>query len=95
MRELLISVVTVISIAVITYLSYSQDGQDLSDNPSLRLSQDKFLINENLLKKFDSGISIKDLGDIVIIEQKLNNASIIINKENLEDIIVFLNNSSE
>ena len=50
---------------------------------------------ENLLKKFDSGISIKDIGDIIIIEQKLNNASIIINKDDLQDIIVFLNNSFE
>ena len=95
MKELLISIVTVLSIAVVTYLSYSHNGQEVSDHTPLRLSQEKFLIKENLLKRFDSGISIKDLGDIVIIEQKLNDASIIINKEDLEDIIVFLNNSSE
>ena len=95
MREFFISIITVISIGVITYLSYSQNKKNVSDNIHLRLSQEKFLIKENLLKKFNSGISIKDIGEIIIIKQKLNDASIIINKDDLQDIIVFLNNSSE
>ena len=95
MREFFISIITVISIGVITYLSYSQNKKNVSDNIHLRLSQEKKLIKENLLKKFDSGISIKDIGEIIIIKQKLNDASIIINKDDLQDIIVFLNNSSE
>ena len=45
--------------------------------------------------KFNSGISIKDVGKVIIIEQKPHDATVIIDKEDLEDIIVFLNNTND
>ena len=45
--------------------------------------------------KFNSGISIKEVGKVIIIEQKPHNATVVINKEDLEDIIVFLNNTND
>ncbi len=45
--------------------------------------------------KFNSGISIKDVGKVIIIEQKPHDATIIIDKEDLENIIVFLNNTND
>ena len=45
--------------------------------------------------KFNSGISIKDVGKVIIIEQKPHDATVIIDKEDLEDIIVFLNNTTD
>ena len=44
--------------------------------------------------KFNSGISIKDVGKVIIIEQKPHDATVIIDKNDLEDIIVFLNNTN-
>ena len=45
--------------------------------------------------KFNSGISIKDVGKVIIIEQKPHDATVIIDKKDLEDIIVFLNNTTD
>ena len=45
--------------------------------------------------KFNSGISIKDVGKMIIIEQKPHDATVIIDKEDLEDIIVFLKNTND
>ena len=58
-----------------------------------KLSKDDILSDKNLLKSFNSGISIKDIGDLVIIEQKPN-ATVIIDKSDLDEIIAFLNNSN-
>ena len=45
--------------------------------------------------KFNSGISIQDVGKVIIIEQKPHDATVIIDKEDLKDIIVFLNNTND
>ena len=45
--------------------------------------------------KFNSGISIKEVGKVIIIEQKPHNATVIIDKEDLEGILVFLNNTND
>ena len=47
------------------------------------------------ISKFNSGISIKDVGKVIVIEQKPHDATVIIDKEDLEDIIVFLNNTTD
>ena len=47
------------------------------------------------ISKFNSGISIKEVGKVIIIEQKPHDATVIIDKEDLEDIIVFLNNTND
>ena len=62
-------------------------------NQYIKLSKNDILSDKNLLKSFNSGISIKDIGDLVIIEQKPN-ATVIIDKSDLDEIIAFLNNSN-
>ena len=47
------------------------------------------------ISKFNSGISIKDVGKVIVIEQKPHDATVIIDKEDLKEIIVFLNNTND
>ena len=53
------------------------------------------MIRSTATSKFNSGISIKDVGKVIVIEQKPHDATVIIDKEDLEDIIVFLNNTTD
>jgi len=86
MREAIISIIAVVTISILSIYTYNNSN---IKNINLRKSE---LIQLNKLK---SGVSIKDIGEIIIIEQKQNDASVIIDKEDLDDIIVFLNNSVE
>ena len=92
MREKFILFGVTIIISFLIYInmdaSYENDYTQYT-----KLSKKDFLSDENLLRNFNSGISIKDIGDLVIIEQKPN-ATVIINKNDLDEIIAFLNNSS-
>ena len=47
------------------------------------------------ISKFNSGISIKEVGKVIVIEQKPHDATVIIDKEDLKDINVFLNNTND
>ena len=86
MREMLISIVSVCIISTVVYVNINSD-----------INKDKVLLSQtsstSSLKKFKSGISIRDIGDLVIIEQKPD-GTVIIDKDDLEDIIVFLNNTN-
>ena len=86
MREAIISTITVVTIFVLSIYTYNNSN-----------TQETYFSKSELvqLKKLKSGISIKDIGEIIVIEQKQNDASVIIDKEDLDDIIVFLNNSVE
>jgi len=87
MREAIISTIAIISICILTTFTYNNNS-----------SVDKINLSKSELDRLDklkSGISIKDIGEIIVIEQKQNDASVIIDKEDLDDIIVFLNNSIE
>ena len=86
MREAIISAIAIITICVLTIFTYNNPSADKINLSKSELDQ---------LNKLKSGISIKDIGEIIIIEQKQNDASVIIDKEDLDDIIVFLNNSVE
>ena len=87
MREAIISTIAVISIFVLTIFTYNNNA----DLNKINLSKSEI----DQINKLKSGISIKDIGEIIVIEQKQNDASVIIDKEDLDDIIVFLNNSVE
>ena len=87
MREAIISTIAVISILVLTIFTYNNNA----DLNKINLSKSEI----DQINKLKSGISIKDIGEIIVIEQKQNDASVIIDKEDLDDIIVFLNNSVE
>ena len=87
MREVIISTIAVISIFVLTIFTYNNNA----DLNKINLSKSEI----DQINKLKSGISIKDIGEIIVIEQKQNDASVIIDKEDLDDIIVFLNNSVE
>ena len=84
MKDIFISFVIFFTISFTIYFNYTN-----SDIEPIHLS------NSSTTSKFNSGISIKDAGEIVIIEQKPNNATVIIDKDDLEDIIVFLNDTNE
>ena len=86
MREAIISTIALVTIFVLSIYTYNN-----SDAQGTYLSKSELV----QLKKLKSGISIKDIGEIIVIEQKQNDASVIIDKEDLDDIIVFLNNSVE
>ena len=65
-------------------------------NTNIKNSTDSVSMSKSTaISKFNSGISIKDVGKVIIIEQKPHNATVVINKEDLEDIIVFLNNTND
>jgi len=88
-----------LGLAILIVLFAIYINTDLSNKNSAnysqytKLSKDDILSDKNLLKSFNSGISIKDIGDLVIIEQKPN-ATVIIDKSDLDEIIAFLNNSN-
>jgi len=81
-----------ITIFIVSAAIYLNIGSDNNENKVL-LSSDSAISNY-LSKNFKSGISIQDIGDLVIIEQKPNAATVIIDKNELEDIIAFLNNTN-
>ena len=81
MREILISISTVL---IIGFSFYFQNSSNKSDDAIS-------FQNSSTKSKFNSGISIQDAGEQIIIEQKPNDATIIIDKEDLDDILVFLN----
>ncbi len=83
-----------LAFGILLFAIYINTGIDKDSNKEYRkLSSHDILSDENLLKSFNSGISIKDIGDLVIIEQKPN-ATVIIDKNDLNEIIAFLNNSN-
>ena len=85
MREILISISTVLIIG----FSHFQNSSNKSDDAVL------FQNSSTKKSKFNSGISIQDAGELIIIEQKFNDATIIIDKEDLDDILVFLNTKND
>jgi len=85
MREILVSISTVL---IIGFSLFFQNKINKSDDTVL-------FQNSSTKSKFNSGISIQDAGELIIIEQKPNDATIIIDKEDLDDIIVFLNTKTE
>ena len=86
MKEIFISFITLCTISFTIYFTNTnvKDGKD-----SISMSK------STATSKFNSGISIKDVGKVIIIEQKPHDATIIIDKEDLENIIVFLNNTND
>ena len=84
MKDIFISFVIFFTISFTIYFSNIDSN---TDSIPLR--------NSSTITKFNSGISIKDVGEVVIIEQKPNDATVIINKDDLEDIIVFLNDTND
>ena len=85
MRKKLVIVTSFIIIAITLFYVNS------SNNNFTELSRSNFTKNKN----FKNGITIKDIGDMVIIEQKPSEATVIIDKDDLDSIIAFLNSSSE
>ena len=85
MREILVSLSTVL---IIGFSLFFQNKINKSDDTVL-------FQNSSTKSKFNSGISIQDAGELIIIEQKPNDATIIIDKEDLDDIIVFLNTKTD
>ena len=93
MREKFILFGVTVIISFLIYVNIDTSYKNENDYTAYtKLSNKDFLYDENLLRNFSSGISIKDIGDLVIIEQKPN-ATVIINKNDLDEIIAFLNNS--
>tara|TARA_B100000953_G_C17917946_1_gene389781 strand:+ start:458 stop:724 length:267 start_codon:yes stop_codon:yes gene_type:complete len=86
MKEIFISFITLCTMSFTIYFTNTnvKDGKD-----SISMSK------STATSKFNSGISIKDVGKVIIIEQKPHDATIIIDKEDLENIIVFLNNTND
>ena len=93
MREKIISVVLLFIISFLVYINIDSSNHSNDFIQLSKANKEGFLSDENLLKSFDSGISIRDLGEMVIIEQKPNKA-IIIHKNNLDEIIAFLSNTN-
>ena len=85
MKELFISFITLFVISLAVY--FNNVDKDDSVKP---ISMNSATITS----KFNSGISIKGVGELIIIEQKPHDATIIIDKKDLEDFIVFLNNTN-
>ena len=86
MKEIFISFITLCIISFAIYFN----------NTNTKDSIEPVSINSSAVtSKFNSGISIKDIGKIIIIKQKPHNATVIIDKEDLKDIIVFLNNTND
>ena len=89
MKRIVAFFITIFIVSVTIYLNIDSDN---NENKAL-LSRDSNISNY-LLKNFKGGISIQDIGDLIIIEQKPNAATVIIDKNELEDIIAFLNNTN-
>ena len=86
MKEIFISFITLCIMSFTIYFS----NTNIKDNTkSISMSK------STTTSKFNSGISIKEVGKVIIIEQKPHDATVIIDKEDLEDIIVFLNNRND
>ena len=89
MKRIVAFFITIFIVLATIYLNIGSDN----DKNKVLLSRDSTISNY-LSKNFKSGISIQDIGDLVIIEQKPNAATVIIDKNELEDIIAFLNNTN-
>jgi len=85
MKRIVTFFITIFIISATIYLSIGSDN----DDNSVSLNRDSAISNY-----FKSGIFIQDIGDLVIIEQKPNDATVIIDKSDLDDIIAFLNNTN-
>tara|TARA_Y100000994_G_scaffold195775_1_gene165352 strand:+ start:1602 stop:1874 length:273 start_codon:yes stop_codon:yes gene_type:complete len=88
MKEIFISFITFCAIALAVYFNKIDSKNNIAPT---QLSS----YSTTTTSKFNSGISIKDVGEMIVIEQKPNDATVIIDKNDLEDIIVFLNNTNE
>ena len=86
MKEIFISFITLCLISFTIYLN-NKINDDRIESISMK--------NSTMISKFNSGISIKEVGKMIIIEQKPNDATVIIDKDDLENIIVFLNNTND
>lgn len=86
MKEIFISFITLCLISFTIYFN-NKINDDRIDSISMK--------NSTMTSKFNSGISIKEVGEMIIIEQKPNDATVIIDKDDLENIIVFLNNTND
>ena len=89
MKRIVAFFITIFIVSATIYLNIDSD-----DNENKVLLSRDSTISHYLSKNFKSGISIQDIGDLVIIEQKPNDATVIINKDDLDDIIAFLNSSN-
>tara|TARA_B100000029_G_C17225186_1_gene833294 strand:+ start:489 stop:770 length:282 start_codon:yes stop_codon:yes gene_type:complete len=89
MKRIVAFFITIFIVLATIYLNIDSDN----DKNKVLLSRDSTISNY-LSKNFKSGISIQDIGDLVIIEQKPNDATVIIDKNQLDDIIAFLNNTN-
>ncbi len=86
MREFFISFITALVILSSIYF------QNRDKNNTI---ESVLLQNSSVKSKFNSGITIQDAGEVIVIEQKPNDATVIIDKDDLDNIIVFLNTKSE
>ena len=86
MKEIFISFIT---LCIMSFTIYFSNTNIKNSTKSVSMSK------STTTSKFNSGISIKEVGKVIIIEQRPHNATVIINKEDLEDIIVFLNNTND
>ena len=92
MIERIIMFATVLIISLLIYINI--DSSNNYELDSMLLSNQEIRVHEYSLRNFKSGISIQDIGDMIVINQKPNSATVIIDKDDLEDIIVFLNNTN-
>ena len=92
MIERIIMFATVLIISLLIYINI--DSSNNYEQDSMLLSNQEIRVHEYSLRNFKSGISIQDIGDMIVINQKPNSATVIIDKDDLEDIIVFLNNTN-
>tara|TARA_B100000809_G_C14635670_1_gene350273 strand:- start:61 stop:348 length:288 start_codon:yes stop_codon:yes gene_type:complete len=92
MIERIIMFATVLIISLLIYINI--DSSNNYEQDSMLLSNQETRVHEYSLRNFKSGISIQDIGDMIVINQKPNSATVIIDKDDLEDIIVFLNNTN-
>ena len=88
MKKIFISFITFCAIALAIYFN---NIKTINNVDSIQLSN----YSTTKTSKFNSGISIKDIGEMILIEQRPNDATVIIDKNDLDDIIVFLNNTNE
>ena len=86
MKEIFISFIT---LCIMSFTIYFSNTNIKDSTNSISMSK------STATSKFNSGISIKEVGKVIIIEQKPHDATIIIDKEDLENIIVFLNNTND
>ena len=86
MKEIFISFIT---LCIMSFTIYFSNANIKDSKYSVSMSK------STAISKFNSGISIKDVGKVIVIEQKPHDATVIIDKEDLEDIIVFLNNTND